>query len=131
MTTILGISTSHDGTLSVLKDGQHIFSIAEERLSRIKGNIGFPFLALEYVVNEGIVDPKDVTTIAVAQAEFHVGTNRSLEFEYARDKIYYDLQNDPKPDGYKISSPQFKGCKSAEEVAERIGATNFDLIIGL
>ena len=44
---ILGISITHDGTLTVLKDGVNIFSIAEERLNRTKAYIGFPFLALK------------------------------------------------------------------------------------
>jgi carbamoyltransferase len=120
MATILGISTSHDGTLSVLKDGKHVFSIAEERLSRIKGHIGFPFQALDYVIENGIVDPTDVTTIAIAQSLFHAGRNASLEFEYTRDKIYYDLQNDEPPQGYIIENKLFSGCISGSAVAARL-----------
>ena len=43
---ILGISLTHDGTISIIKNGEHFFSIAEERLNRRKAYIGFPFEAL-------------------------------------------------------------------------------------
>jgi carbamoyltransferase len=131
MVTILGISTSHDGTLSVLKDGKQVFSIAEERLSRIKGHIGFPFQALDYVVKEGYIDPADVCVIAIAQSSFHAGRNRSLEFEFTRDKLYYDLQNEEPPEGYKIENKLFSNCSSGKAVANRLKEVVADLAVKL
>ena len=55
---ILGINFSHDGTLSFVDDGRHVFSIAEERINRTKAYLGFPFAALRYVLDHGILDPK-------------------------------------------------------------------------
>ena len=49
---VLGISITHDGTLSIIKDGENIFSLAEERLNRTKSYIGFPFKALRYVIEK-------------------------------------------------------------------------------
>ena len=51
---VLGISITHDGTLSIVKDGKNIFSLAEERLNRTKAYIGFPFQALRYIVDNNI-----------------------------------------------------------------------------
>lgn len=58
--------------------------------------------------------------IAVAQNEFHAGKNRSLEFEYARDKVYYDIQNQDAPDGFRIDEPQFQGLINGLAVRGRL-----------
>ncbi|MCB1745475.1 MAG: hypothetical protein KDK91_34225, partial [Gammaproteobacteria bacterium] len=58
--------------------------------------------------------------IAVAQNVFHVGTNRGLEFEYTRDKLYYDIQNQEEPEGFRIDKPLFRGMKSADDVRKRL-----------
>ena len=67
---IIGISLTHDGTLTVLKDGVNVFSIGEERLNRTKSYIGFPFKALRYVVEHKIVDPASVDLVAISSGTF-------------------------------------------------------------
>ena len=39
---ILGISDSHESHACILKDGKLISCIAEERLNRVKGFVGYP-----------------------------------------------------------------------------------------
>lgn len=107
MTTYLGISISHDGTLSVLRDGQHVFSVAEERLSRQKGHIGFPFRALAHVFEAGIVAADEIAAVGIAIDHFRQGSNRILDFELADDVPYYDIMNDPAPDGFAFSRRLF------------------------
>jgi carbamoyltransferase len=46
---ILGIHFGHDATVTLMKDGQIIESMSEERLSRIKKYVGFPHLSLKYI----------------------------------------------------------------------------------
>ena len=93
---ILGINCSHDGTLSFVEDGRHIFSIAEERINRSKAYLGFPFSALRYVLDDGILDPKKVNEVAVAINYFPVEISETLSFLLTEDKKYYDIQNEIK-----------------------------------
>ena len=67
---VLGISITHDGTLSVVKNGENIFSIAEERLNRTKAYIGFPFQALRYVVENKIIIPDEIDKVSVSSLVF-------------------------------------------------------------
>ena len=113
---IIGLSLSHDCTLSVLRDGEHIYTIAEERLSRIKGHIGFPFQALAHVFEAKICEPSHVRAVAVALDSFHEGSNRTLEFILADDVPYYDLQNSKPPAGFEFKTRRFSKTQSAEEV---------------
>ena len=43
---ILGINPGHDATATLLKDGEVIAAIAEERITRIKYHFGFPYEAI-------------------------------------------------------------------------------------
>lgn len=44
---IVGINSSHNGTACLLKDGQIIACVSEERLTRIKNYWGMPYLAIK------------------------------------------------------------------------------------
>lgn len=116
MTTIIGISISHDGTASVLRDGRHVYSIAEERLSRNKGHIGFPFRALAHLFETGQADPGTVTCVALSIDHFRKSSNRILEFELADDVPYYDIMNSPAPDGFAFRQHRFDRSQSPSDV---------------
>ena len=94
---VLGISITHNGTLTILKNGQNIYSIAEERLNRIKAYIGFPFLALEHVVKNKIINPKEINKVAVSSSIFLKEWAFTFAFQLTENKKYYDLQNEKKP----------------------------------
>ena len=49
-TIIVGLNLGHDAGVSMLIDGQVIFAANEERFSRKKNHIGFPVLALNYLI---------------------------------------------------------------------------------
>ena len=113
--TIIGITFTHDGTLSVIRDGKHIFSIAEERINRVKCHIGFPFSSLRYVVERGIVKPNEVSAVAVASGVFKKEWARSFALELVEDKKYYDFQNDKPPKDFYINDPEWEKVSSDEE----------------
>src|SRR5438270_1483013 len=46
--TVFGINSAHDASACLLLDGQLVVAIAEERLSRVKHQAGFPHRAVEY-----------------------------------------------------------------------------------
>lgn len=118
--TILGITITHDGTLCVFKDGKIVFSIGEERLNRVKCYIGFPFRALEYVVKEGIIDPKNVDLVAVSSGVFKKEWARSYAFELVEDKKYYDFVNFKEPKDFYIADEGWKKVSSNAQCKEYV-----------
>ncbi|MFZ2412561.1 MAG: carbamoyltransferase C-terminal domain-containing protein [Candidatus Methanoperedens sp.] len=128
---ILGISTSHDGTLSIVKDGINIFSIGEERLNRIKSYIGFPFESLRFVLKNGLIKPGEIDLAVVSTSKYHKEVAEAIAFLLTEDKKYYDVQNDKKPDDYYINDSEWKkiktdaeSCKYAEKKIKILLAEN-------
>lgn len=113
--TILGISFTHDGTLTVLRDGENVFSIGEERLTRIKSYLGFPFNSLRYVIEKGIVKPEEVDSVAIAAATFKKEWARSFALELTEDKKYYDFQNEKMPADFFISDTEWQNISTDEQ----------------
>lgn len=65
MTTILGISTGVDATLSVLRDGAHVITVAEVWLTGARDADGVPTAALNYVLEAGLVTAHEIAQVAV------------------------------------------------------------------
>ncbi len=64
METILGIHPGHDATAALVQAGQVVAAVGEERLSRIKGHLGFPFRAVAEVLRLGRLRPDQVDLVA-------------------------------------------------------------------
>ena len=61
---ILGISAFyHDSAACLLKDGEIVAAVSEERLSRKKGDPSFPALAVNYCLNTAGITAKDLTFV--------------------------------------------------------------------
>src|SRR5204863_7639724 len=64
---VLGISPlDKDATVSFLEDGRVVFACAEERLSRVKLQDGFPHRALKLGLERTGWDPASIDTVAYA-----------------------------------------------------------------
>ena len=62
---ILGISCYyHDSAAALLKDGQIIAAVEEERFSRKKNDDGFPGQAIDYCMKEAGISGSDLTCVA-------------------------------------------------------------------
>lgn len=68
---ILGIHLGHDASAAVIRDGQVVAAVEEERLTRIKGFAGFPYGAIREALSIAGVTPKDVGIVAVAGKHLH------------------------------------------------------------
>jgi len=62
---ILGLATMGEAAAALLRDGEIIAAAEEERFSRIKHHIGFPYNALEYVLAEASITMKDVAHVGL------------------------------------------------------------------
>jgi carbamoyltransferase len=61
---ILGISAHyHDSAAALVVDGVPVCAVQEERLSRHKGDAGFPESAIEWCLTESGVDPSELDAV--------------------------------------------------------------------
>jgi carbamoyltransferase len=63
---VLGIHFGHGAAAALVVGGQVIAAIEEEKLNRIKGYVGFPFMAVDYVLNKRGLTAKDIDRVAIA-----------------------------------------------------------------
>src|SRR3954464_13216536 len=65
---ILGINAFHgDASAALVKDGQLVAALEEERLNRRKHCAGFPALAIRAVLESGGVRPGDIDHVAISR----------------------------------------------------------------
>lgn len=64
---VLGIIDSKPSSAAILKDGEILSAIAEERLCRMKMASGMPRRAIHQVMAESGISAKDIAVVAVAQ----------------------------------------------------------------
>jgi carbamoyltransferase len=71
MTKILGISAFyHDSAACLLVDGQIIAAAQEERFSRKKHDLGFPFNAIQYCLDEAGISGADIDHVVFYEKPF-------------------------------------------------------------
>jgi carbamoyltransferase len=76
---ILGISAFyHDSAACLLKDGEIVAAVQEERFTRKKHDAGFPREAIEYCLREAGVDPSNIDNVVFYEKPF-VKFERLLE----------------------------------------------------
>src|SRR5215472_9798509 len=95
---ILGLNTFHaDASAVLLKDGQLVAAVAEERLNRVKHFAGFPALAIKEVLDIAGIGIRDVDHIGInkdnkanllAKLAFAV-TNLGRITKMARQRLAY------------------------------------------
>ena len=114
---ILGISLSHDGTLTLLDDdGAVIYAVGEERLNRVKCYTGFPFESLKSIFAQGKFDPKAVKAVAVgSHSEFLPQMASTFAFLLTPAKRYYDLINDKRPDDFFVDDRDWVSVETSAE----------------
>jgi len=62
---ILGISAYyHDSGAAIIKDGEIIAAVQEERFTRVKGDSSFPVRSIEYVLKASNIAPEELDAVA-------------------------------------------------------------------
>src|SRR5207248_3230056 len=65
---VLGINAYHGGASACLiRNGELIAAVEEERFSRIKYQAGFPVQAIRYVLAEAGIEPQDLDHIGISR----------------------------------------------------------------
>ena len=68
---ILGIHDGHNSSATLMVNGNVIYSIQEERLTRRKNECGYPKLAIDEVLHLSNIKPAELSEIAVASEYMH------------------------------------------------------------
>ena len=113
---VIGLNIGHDGVLSIVKDGRHFFSIAEERLNRIKVYRGFPFMALRYVIENNIVAAEEVDKVVIPSAVFLKSWAFNYAFTLTENKKYYNYLHEDKPDDFFMEEEGYLKVKSDKDL---------------
>jgi len=84
MSLILAVNSGMGSSAGVFRDGEPVFCLEEERLTRVKNWMGAPRTVLAYLVEKGIADPAAVDAVALCNERF---------FPVSRESFYrkYDL----------------------------------------
>ena len=84
MSIILGINCNHaDSSACIIKNGELLFAIEEERINRIKHWAGLPCASIDACLKYTNIDLSDITDIAI-------NTNPFSNFHH---KILYFVKN--------------------------------------
>ncbi len=84
MSIIIGLNCNHaDSSASLIKNGELLFAIEEERINRIKHWAGLPCSSIEACLKYTNIDLSDVTDIAI-------NTNPLSNFNH---KVFYFIKN--------------------------------------
>jgi carbamoyltransferase len=67
---VLGIHFGHGAAAALIGDGRVLAAVEEEKVNRVKGYVGFPFLAVEYVLAVQGKSMADVDRVAVGAENF-------------------------------------------------------------
>ena len=68
---ILGIHDGHNYGATLIRDGEIVASVCEERITRRKNEVGYPRRAIEDCLRISGIDPSQLTEIANASLFMH------------------------------------------------------------
>ena len=66
---ILGIADTHEAHACILRDGEIVAIMAEERLSRLKADMCYPKKSIDSVIRIAGIEPSDIDIVAFAGAQ--------------------------------------------------------------
>ena len=90
---VLGITETHCATAAILRDGAIVGCASEERFTRLKNDAGYPRLAIDALLRDLSLTPRDIDLVALAGTRAYARdwTNRVLhDADYARQ--YYGVR---------------------------------------
>ncbi|MGE0254623.1 MAG: carbamoyltransferase C-terminal domain-containing protein [Alphaproteobacteria bacterium] len=68
---VLGVHDGHNCGATLVRDGAVIASVSEERLTRVKNEVGYPRLAIDEVLRLGGIDARALAAVAYASLFMH------------------------------------------------------------
>ncbi len=82
MSTVLGVTLSHYSSAALVRDGELVAAVAEERLDGNKYSVAFPSRSIEAVLDLAGVAPEEVDRVALGTRCERFDSNRAQGGEY-------------------------------------------------
>ena len=99
---ILGIHDGHNSGATLLKDGIIVASVSEERLTRVKNEIGYPSLSIDEVLRLGNVTTDGLTSVVYASNFMHTEAHlRNANQWYSAGEIEQKIEAARPPEYFK------------------------------
>jgi len=91
---ILGVSTTHETSTCIVKNGKILVAISEERLSRKKVDAAFPpKLSIEAVIRASNINPSEIEAVAISGLNWRSLLSQSFKSQ-KNDFLEYHSWND-------------------------------------
>ncbi len=103
---ILGLWDGHDAGVAVVKGHEILFAINEERLSRRKLEIGFPYRSIEKTLRALSLRHKDIAHIAISTGDFAKTLTRL--FPHLQEEYYQIRRRKKKPQAFDPVKKRWK-----------------------
>lgn len=84
---ILGINFGHDAAVTLIKNGKIAFSIEEEKISRVKQDLGWPSQAIETCLTHNGLEPRDINVIAFGSLHYKELGASEIKFRFSKSKF--------------------------------------------
>ena len=84
---VLGISETHCATAAVLKDGAIVGCASEERFSRLKNDAGYPRRAVDALLHDLALAPRDIDRVVVQCVDHAVGAAGDRDHDAEVDSL--------------------------------------------
>jgi carbamoyltransferase len=108
MTLILGVNAFHaNSSACLLKNGEIIFAIEEERINRIKNWAGFPKLSIQMCLDYGNININEIDFI---------GINKNFKANI-KEKIFFSFSN---IENFNYALKKYKNIKAVRSLKETI-----------
>ena len=110
---VLGITETHCATAAILRDGAIVGCASEERFTRLKNDAGYPRRAIDALLRELSLTPRDIDLVALA------GTRA-----YARDwmnRVLHDADYARQYYGVRLEEPARGLGRRARKLGARLG----------
>ena len=119
MSILLGITWAKNATAAIYQNGEIIACCSEERFSRVKNDERYPINAINYLLTNNNIKPKDLDGVIFVSTMFgpgYVMTRRYTKFDI---KDYIDEQ-------YKIWKPKIFFGEEKSHIEEYINRVDFE-----
>ena len=83
---ILGIHHGHDSCAALIRDGEIVADVTEERFVRMKHYCGLPFQSVQYCLEAAGIEAKDIDVVAIASKYQRPDINFLLNFPAAKQQ---------------------------------------------
>ena len=91
MPVVLGLNTGHNASAALLKDGEIVSAVQEERIVRLKNYRGFPSNSVNFVLSDSNLQLSDIDLVVYSSGPPVFLTGISQEISGIAQKFVYSI----------------------------------------